>query len=66
MVNCVYEDKICKGYIVAYSPLNLKSGLGDYATELYQSGKYGLVTITDAKDPLDGERIGSEVFLHKK
>ena len=62
MTKCIREDKILKGYVVAYSPLNLKSMLLDYATELYRSVEYGLVIITDTKDPLGEKRIGSEVW----
>ena len=66
MVECFREGHILKGRVAAYAPLDKSLGLSYYARELNLSGKYGLVIVTDTKDPFEGRSLFYEIHCVKE
>ena len=66
MVECFYEGLTLNGRVVAYAPLKKSMGLTHYSRELNLSGKYGLVVITDTKDPFEGRSLFYEIHCVKE
>jgi len=61
MIQCVYEDEILRGRVVAHAPLGDEE-LSNHAERLNKKGEFGMVILTDTKDPLDGGSLLGEIY----